>query len=117
MHIPRAAGERGEREAKKGATIDSSRSSKHVVLCRRSCRLQRCRRPGRGPLQPKLPDLSKGTVARKPAKETVVVARRKRGDRTKLGMGHHHRHNPEDAEGVKVGELAEGPESQKWENM
>jgi len=71
---------------------------------------------GRG-LQPKLPDLSKGAVACEPAKETFVVVRRKRGDRTKLGIGHHHCHNPDDAEGVKVGVLAEGPKSQKWENM
>jgi len=58
--------------------------------------------------QQKIPDLSEDTVARKPAKETVVVVRRKRKNKTKLGIGHHHHPNPEDAEGVEVGELAEG---------
>jgi len=58
----------------KGATIDSSRSSKrsrsskHVVLCPDDDSAAADTIGGRG-VQPKIPDLSKGTVARKPAKE------------------------------------------------
>jgi len=54
---------------------------------------------------------------RKTAKEAIFVVRRKRGDKSKLGIGHHHRPNPEDAEEVKVAELTEGPKSQKLQNM